>query len=1229
MSILHLGTDTEALAAALADDIDRRLRTGDCFAPIPIVVPHRYLAKWLKLWLARKLGVAVNLRWLRLESALWEGYHSVDPRSHAATPEMLDGDRYRLLVLSVLLQEDDAELGFLRQYLGVTAGELPRPGCRRAWHLADKLGSLIRDYEYHRQHELIQKWLKGRLGLRSAADADALERAQRAVFAHIVREPDGRRALLNQATGRNFKTLPQYVMEVRELALHRRPAASTWHVFGLTHISPLHVEALHWLGQFIDLRLYGVHAQAARLAKEPHPTAWRAFADSLRQGPPEEEAVGAAGDDLMRQLGRAEAESLGLQAGLLEDGTRIVLSQSPKIKGGRGRSPQTVLTRLQLHLQGATADDATRLKQDPSLQIVACPGLRRELETVHNSILQNLQRDPTLRLTDIALLTTDISLYRPIVQAVFERPPRPLPYNLVDFSAAGHSSFGQALLAMLDLALESFARTAVFKVLLNPCFLARLGVEAQQAEVWLRWTEALGVHQGWDAREKAEQGLAASPFYAWRLGLQRLRLGRYMPTTPLHPDDLAPRFGHLIPFADVDSLDRDQLDVFAQAVEGLLPALQHLRRFRGGGRAWAEQLRYLIQQFLEVPEDRPEEEPVRDQLLQTLETLAVWDDASPAGKPTALPLALVREFVQSNLEAIPGSRGDVLTAGVVVAALPSMRFVPFRIIYVVGLNEELFPGSNQLSTLDLRHHERKPGDIRPAELNRSAFLDALLTAREKLYLTYSNWDASKDRPQLPAVCVNQLQRRLEQLIIEPPWQNVTMPATGHDAAYLDAEQQPTHQDVLVQYRGTERLLALLEAEREGRCTFDRKQRAEIEARTQARMPDFTVTRTSAAAPPKTPTLSIRDLRAFLWCPAEASLKRHLRIEHDEEIEPEDFEPLVTPWSAGNRLTARVLRYVAEQAGQGRLQQALQQWPARFEALHEEERLRCQGPEAEFGAVDAAALRQEISDRLLGEAGVADFLRGRMGQTFCGPILLGESLTPVGARLHWPALTLTLSASAATTARIVGGAALAWHDDTALDILVLTSKGEFDNEHLQYALLEPVLLYLALLANEAAAAPLPDIAKRACHVHVACGDGVHTIAYPAHSITPAEARQYLTQLATDCLDRGCFDLLPFPLLVNKKNDQLRAAFEGREDARLAAEYRVLVEETVAADAEEYRPVWKAMPLLMTLPLAVPEDAYAKVRRRLHLLDRGPALVRARAKPPPKSKAKAKKTTAHDK
>jgi exodeoxyribonuclease V gamma subunit len=337
----------------------------------------------------------------------------------------------------------------------------------------------------------------------------------------------------------------------------------------------------------------------------------------------------------------------------------------------------SVLCRLREHLLGHRSAK-TRLPQDASLQIVGCPTIAREVDTVYAGIVHNLQNDPALRQTDIAVIVTDMQKYRAALQATFERPPRRVQYNMVDFSAASASMFGQAVLGMIDLALESFSRSRVFAVLLNPCFLARLGIDRAQAMAWLAWAESLGIYQGWDADEKAQQGYAHSHLYSWRLGLQRLRLGRYMDVTDDDAGEPAQRFADVIPFADLGSTDRDQLDAFCRAVEGLLPVLAALRTAKMSGARWARELRRLVQEFLDVPPDRAEEGQVRAQLLAGIEKLKEWDalhDSTATNRPLTrlgsptIPLALVREYVQSQLQSLQGNRGEYLVGGVSIAEL--------------------------------------------------------------------------------------------------------------------------------------------------------------------------------------------------------------------------------------------------------------------------------------------------------------------------------------------------------------------------------------------------------------------------------------------------------------------------------------------------------------------------------------------------------------------------------
>ena len=317
MSSLFLAADAEILADQLAHEIKTRQSPKSFLVPQTIVVPNRVVEQWLKLHLARKHDVAINLRFRFLEQALWDSLLLIDPRPHPTPPEMLDDATYRLLVLSTLLLGDDPDLrplqDFCERAVDCTGPEaiarLTRLGSRRACDLAARLGDLIRDYEFHRQETIVQPWLHDELTFAGVLGWSDRERAQRAIFRNITREPDGRRALLNRSPGRNLKTLPQYVAEMlHDVRDYRTPPRRCLHLFGLTQMSPLHLRAIDVLAPFFDLRVYHVNPLVGRLSASDR-DAMASLAATYRSSDRPDDRPGT---ELLHIWGRAGAESLGL-----------------------------------------------------------------------------------------------------------------------------------------------------------------------------------------------------------------------------------------------------------------------------------------------------------------------------------------------------------------------------------------------------------------------------------------------------------------------------------------------------------------------------------------------------------------------------------------------------------------------------------------------------------------------------------------------------------------------------------------------------------------------------------------------------------------------------------------------------------------------------------------------------------------------------------------------------
>ena len=109
------------------------------------------------------------------------------------------------------------------------------------------------------------------------------------------------------------------------------------------------------------------------------------------------------------------------------------------------------------------------------------------------------------------------------------------------------------------------------------------------------------------------------------------------------------------------------------------------------------------------------------------------------------------ELVRARLAAAPQAR-RARPKGVTVATFAPLRALPFRIVFMLGLDERVFPSAEGFGALDLRAAAPapQPGDVTPREQDEYVFLETLLSARERLYLSYVARDAATGERKDPS-----------------------------------------------------------------------------------------------------------------------------------------------------------------------------------------------------------------------------------------------------------------------------------------------------------------------------------------------------------------------------------------------------------------------------------------------------------------------------------------------
>jgi exodeoxyribonuclease V gamma subunit len=890
---------TEELLAALAETMRARRDAGaHPLEPVHLVVPNRNLEQHVRLALAERLGVAANLRFRRLERFVAELVREVEPEGRLVDAEALQGALLGLL-------HDDAALTApalepVRRY--VEAPDDDGVALRRV-QLAGRLARLFEEYAYSRP-EMLASWPQ-RPTLEEG-HLVALERWQRALWLAVA-GPGGWLARHPPPGGR-WVTLA----DLTDGGLTLPAGLPPLHVFGVSYVARAFQRLFHRLAETREVWLFTLNP-CQELWEDVETERELRRRQARFPGPlpaPEEDPYGLFQDTEnlpLRYWGRPGREHVRL----LDDLTDCDFTARFAEPGGTGPGAASLLEALQADVlrRAPTGERAPRPEwaRDGSIRVLACPDARREVEAVADAIWDLVAGSEAagtgLRFSDVAVIVNAAARdrYLPQVQAAFAEY-HGIPCNVTDLSLAGERRVAEAAQLLLALPFGRFSRAEMLRVMAHPAVRGRFpDVDAGD---WARLAEELGIFHGASRADLADS-YVAEDLLSWDQGLRRLALGAFMAGARTGDDRLweAPGGGQAL-VADVAAARPESAGRFALLARSLLADCRRIREEVMPLTDWAALLRMLFAAYLTPGEGE------EGDLARCLGALAALERLDVGAVPVRGRVAC--ELALAALGGLTVGRGGWLGEGVAVSTLLPMRAIPFRAVFVVGLGEGEFPAANRRDELDLRAAARRAGDVTPAERDRYLFLETLLSARERLVLTYPGRDERSGEMLRPSSVVQELLDVLERGYLGPAARDLVeeVPPRRWDGAYFPdladdaggpAGQRPdplptvapgAREEASARRLGEELRRILPESELDTLAALRRELPAESWSPLAAFLSLPLLAPASAREPDRSrPSrgLGASQLRAFLECPLQGSARAVLGLEREDESDPAEVE----------------------------------------------------------------------------------------------------------------------------------------------------------------------------------------------------------------------------------------------------------------------------------------------------------------------------------------------------
>lgn len=707
----------ERLIARLADLLTATAGAADPFTPETILVQSNGMRRWVAMQLARRLGICANLQFPYPAAFLWQVYRSLLPAVPETSP--FDSGVLTWRLLGLFNDLTDAVFKPLHDYL-------ERTGPVERYQLACRIADVFDQYLVYRP-DWIATW-----------EAGQGDHWQAALWRRLATPDTAHRARLQQSLLAKLDRLQQ-----RPANLPARLAC-----IGIATLPAAYLDTLHRLARFSDIHLFllnpcrqywGLILAEREIARRNSETDAEAL--YLETGNRLLASWGRQGRDFHHLLAEVDAAPEDLFSDVPADNLLHCL--------------QTDI--LDLHNRGgnATTGDGDTLTQaiaatplregDLSLQIHVCHSPMREVEVLHDRLLDLFQQHPHLTAADVVVMTPDIETYAPAFRAVFGAAEREhyIPFSIADRGLPAASSVAAAFLNLLALPGSRYTVNQVMDLLAMPVVYQRFGLGEAELATVTQWLQATAIRWGIDDQRRAALDLPATREHSWQAGLQRLLLGFALPAGERR------LYRQVLPF---DAVEGSQARILGRLLAFLraLFALDERLATERPVSDWQPLLLALLDDFMATTDELETE---REALRLAVETLGQQADLADFRQP--LPLAVIRTWLTRTLQAKQGVEG-FLGGGVTCCAMVPMRSIPFPVVCLLGLNHDSYPRPQRPVDFDLVARHPRRGDRSRRQDDRYLFLEALLSARQVLYLSYVGSDIRDNTTIPPSVLVSEL-----------------------------------------------------------------------------------------------------------------------------------------------------------------------------------------------------------------------------------------------------------------------------------------------------------------------------------------------------------------------------------------------------------------------------------------------------------------------------------------
>ncbi|QIV96369.1 DNA helicase/exodeoxyribonuclease V gamma subunit [Allofrancisella inopinata] len=675
-----------------------QINKNKIFKPTYILVGSRGMQHWLSMELAKQNSISMNTKFDMVNSFIINtSYEITNNQSHkkAYSKEVLSWRIFKLL--------DDIGVDKLKNYY--------KDSSQRKYQLSAQIANVFSKYIKYRPAWL-EKWQNLQF-ISTSPSEDELWQAK--LWQLLISEnPKTPIQIQKQGIGKlSSETLPKDI-----------------YIFGVSAISPNNLEFLLEVAKYTNIHLlylnpcseYWYDLKKAKVAS------WLNTEEDFTIQPLLA-SFGQQGKDFFNQLLEQNQQEFTSFEHVCED-IKITPSEA-----------SSLLTNIQRNILELNTEKYTN-SIDNSIIINSCHSPLREIQVLHDNLLELFEQDSTLQPQDVLVMCPNIEDYAPYIESVFTKSPsdspNKLPCSIADRTIIDSESLAASFIEILKLPDSNFEVTKIIDYLSVPALQRKFDITLDQLETIKYWLTEACIYRGLNNQT-----------FSWNWGLKRLLLGFCLADEPMIIED------SLQTLPNIQTNDIQELGKLYELIELLQSFSEELKQKRSA-HDWQEFLLKILDTLFNIDDA---DEYIANIIKQNIAKIV--QHTHQANFTGLIDLAIIRNILTTALSE-PIINNHFLRGKITFCSMTPMRSIPFKVIAMLGLNSTTYPRKDTKISFDLTNHfSAQKGDRTKRDDDKYLFLETIISARSVLYLSFQGNSYKNNSEQEPSLIIKEFISYLE------------------------------------------------------------------------------------------------------------------------------------------------------------------------------------------------------------------------------------------------------------------------------------------------------------------------------------------------------------------------------------------------------------------------------------------------------------------------------------